>query len=75
MISIELSKREVTTPGLYIMRWNEQTGLVRINGTPQTGWVILRPEKPKESYMSGLPENGQVPPTALLSEPLALSVN
>ena len=75
MIEVSLTNREVTATGLYLMRWKGKTGLVRIVGQPKTGWQILKSnEKTVEVLMSGLPEDGTVPPDALLSEPLALSV-
>ena len=74
MINIELSNREITSPGLYLMRWKGHTGLVRIVGEPQRGWVLLQPESPKETYLASLPEDGKIPSDALFSEPLALAV-
>ena len=75
MIEIPLSSREITATGLYVMRWQKRTGLVRIVGQPKTGWKLLKSnDKTVEALMPGLPEDGSIPPDALLSEPLALSV-
>ena len=75
MIDIKLTSREVTSTGLYLMRWKGKTGLVRIVGQPKTGWRLLPTnEKSAEVLMSGLPDDGSIPGDALLSEPLALSV-
>lgn len=70
MINIELTPRDITGPGLYLMQWKKQTGLVRIVGQPKTGYKIIQPEKAVEHYFQGLPKNGEVPEDALLSEPL-----
>ena len=72
MTNIELSNREITNPGLYIMRWRGNTGLVRIVGEPKRGFTIIQPEKSAETYMAGLPADGQIPNDALLSDPLSL---
>jgi len=73
MIEIQLSNREITGPGLYVMQWNKHTGLVRIVGQPKTGYKIIQPEKPSESYFQGLPATGEIPNDALLSEPLSVT--
>lgn len=70
MLNIELSNKDITGPGLYLMQWKKQTGLVRIVGQPKTGYKIISPEKPSEHYFQGLPEKGEIPADALLSEPL-----
>ena len=75
MISIELTNKEVTTPGLYIMRWKGQTGLVRVVGEPVKGWTILNPANAREAYLAELPKDGLIPKDALMSDPLALSVH
>lgn len=74
MLNIEISNREVAAPGLYIMRWNKKTGLVRIVGEPKKGFQIIAPKDGPETYFAGLPEDGQIPTDALFSEPLALVV-
>lgn len=74
MLNIEVSTREVTNPGLYIMRWKGRTGLVRVVGQPSTGLKIINPEGSAESYMRDLPKDGEVPVDALFSEPLAIVV-
>ena len=75
MVEIQLTNREVTATGLYLMRWQKRTGLVRIVGPPKTGWKLLKPnEKTVEALFPGLPEDGNVPEGALLSEPLTVSV-
>jgi len=74
MLSVEISQREVTNSGLYIMRWKGNTGLARIVGQPSTGLKIIAPEGTPESYMRDLPKDGAIPPDALFSEPLAIVV-
>jgi hypothetical protein len=73
MVNIELSNHEVGQPGLYLMRWQGRTGLVRIVGQPKTGYKIIAPENGPETYFSGLPKDGTIPTDALLSEPLAVT--
>lgn len=73
MLNIPLSSREITAPGLYIMRWNRQTGLVRIVGEPKNGFQIMASSDTPESYIKSLPPQGQIPRDALFSEPLALT--
>lgn len=73
MIEIELTNREVSTPSLYLMRWKNRTGLVRIIAHPGGGWAILKPSG-TEDLMTGLPEDGSIPPDAYLSEPLAVAI-
>jgi len=70
MINIEISSRDINTPGLYIMRWKGQTGLARIVGEPKRGFKIIQPEKTPETYMRDLPLDGQIPDDAQFSEPL-----
>jgi hypothetical protein len=41
MIEVTLTNRDVTATGLYLMRWNKRTGLVRVVGQPKTGWRLL----------------------------------
>ena len=72
MLNVELSNREVAAPGLYIMRWNKHTGLVRIVGEPKRGFIIITPKETPETYMQGLPKDGHIPADALFSEPLAI---
>lgn len=74
MMNVEISHREITTPGLYIMRWQGRTGLVRIVGQPSTGYKIIDPEKPMETYMTDLPKDGAIPLDAYFSEALAIQV-
>ena len=75
MITIELRTRDVRSPGLYLMRWKNETGLVRIISTPGgEGWRLLVPEKGPEHLMKGLPSDGTLPEDAKLSEPLAPQV-
>jgi hypothetical protein len=74
MITIELRSRDIRAPGLYLMRWKNQTGLVRIIAQPDGGWRLLIPEKGPEHLMQGLPFNGTIPDDAMLSEPLAPQV-
>jgi len=74
MLNIEISNREVAAPGLYIMRWQKQTGLVRIVGEPKKGFQIIAPKDTPETYMANLPKDGQIPSDALFSEPLAIVV-
>lgn len=74
MLNIELNHQEITGPGLYIMRWKKQTGLVRIVGQPRTGYKIINPEGTPESYIKELPVDGQIPNDAYFSEPLAIVV-
>jgi hypothetical protein len=72
MQNIEISNREITQPGLYVMRWNKHTGLVRIVGEPKKGFTIIAPEKAAESYFKDMPANGEIPADALFSEPLSI---
>lgn len=72
MLNIEISNREIAAPGLYIMRWKGHTGLVRIVGEPKKGFSIIAPKETPETYMQGLPKDGQIPTDALFSEPLAI---
>lgn len=72
MLNIEISNREIGSPGLYIMRWQGHTGLVRIVGEPKRGFKIIAPENAAESYMKELPKNGEIPKDALFSESLAV---
>jgi len=72
MLNVEISNREITNPGLYIMRWKGKTGLARIVGQPSTGLKIIAPEGTPESYLRELPEKGIIPTDALFSEPLAI---
>ena len=72
MVNIEISNREIGSPGLYIMRWKGHTGLTRIVGEPKRGFKIIQPEGTPETYMQGLPKDGAIPPDALFSEPLAI---
>lgn len=74
MLSVELNKNEITTPGLYIMRLKSNTGLVRIVGQPRTGYKIINPENAAETYMKDLPKDGSIPTDAYFSEPLSLVV-
>lgn len=74
MLSVELSNREITGPGLYIMRWKGRTGLARITGNVSKGFKLIAPEGTPETYMTDLPKDGQLPNDALFSEPLALVV-
>jgi hypothetical protein len=75
MIEVTLTNRDVTATGLYLMRWNKRTGLVRVVGQPKTGWRLLPvTDMSVECLMSGLPADGVIPADALLSEPLALTV-
>jgi len=71
-MDIEISKRDITAPGLYLMRWQKRTGLVRIVGEPKAGYTILTPEKPLEAYLPDLPKDGKIPEGALFSEPLQI---
>lgn len=71
-MQIEISNREINTPGLYIMRWQKHTGLVRIVGEPKKGFTIIAPKEGPESYSAKLPPNGIIPQDALFSEPLAI---
>lgn len=73
MLNIEISNREITTPGLYLMRWKKHTGLVRIVGEPKRGFTIITPKDTPESYMQGLPKDGHIPDDALFSEPLSVT--
>jgi len=72
MLNIEISNREVTNPGLYIMRWQGRTGLARIVGQPSTGLKIIAPEGTPETYLKELPKDGIIPNDALFSEPLVI---
>jgi|PlaIllAssembly_1097288.scaffolds.fasta_scaffold91215_5 hypothetical protein len=75
MVNIELRNRtDIGTPGLYLMRWQGRTGLVRIVGQPKTGYRIIVPEHGAETYLDGLPKDGSIPTDALISEPLAVTV-
>jgi len=69
-MNIEISHRDITGPGLYIMRWNGHTGLTRVVGDAKRGYKIIQPEGTPETYMRGLPEDGHIPDDALFSEPL-----
>jgi hypothetical protein len=74
MVQIELTNRDIRTTGVYLMKWKNKTGLVRIVGQPRTGWMILKPnENSVEFLRTDLPEDGSIPGDALLSEPLALT--
>lgn len=73
MLNIELSNREITGPGLYIMRWQGHTGLVRIVGQPKTGYSIINPENAPETYFKNTPKGGAIPNDALFSEPLTVT--
>lgn len=72
MLNVEISNREIAAPGLYIMRWQKHTGLARIVGEPKKGFKIIHPEGTPETYMQNLPKDGEIPPDALFSEPLAI---
>jgi len=72
MTNIEISRREITSPGLYIMRWQGRTGLARIVGTVSTGLKIIAPEGTPETYLRDLPKNGAIPNDAFFSDPLAI---
>lgn len=72
MLTIEVSNREINSPGLYLMRWKGRTGLCRIVGQPSSGLKIIAPKDTPETYMTGLPADGQIPTDALFSEPLAV---
>ena len=72
MLNIEISNREITNPGLYIMRWQGRTGLARIVGQPSTGLKIIAPEGTPETYLKELPKDGIIPNDALFSEPLSI---
>ena len=74
MIEITLTPRTIGQPGLYLMRWNKHTGLVRIVGQPRDGFKIITPENAAESYSQAIPTNGEIPPDALFSEPLSVVV-
>ncbi len=74
MVSIEISKRQIGSPGLYIMRWQNRTGLVRIVGEFRKGFRIIAPKDAPETYMAKLPKDGQIPDDALFSEPLSIVV-
>ena len=74
MVNIEISHREVTNPGLYLMRWKGRTGLARIVGQPSTGLKIIAPENTPETYLKDLPKDGMIPTDALFSEPLSVVV-
>lgn len=71
MTTIEISKREINAPGLYIMRWKGHTGLVRAVGQPRTGFTLIAPKETPETYMA-VPEDGQIPADAFFSEALAI---
>ena len=73
MLNIELSNREITGPGLYIMRWKGHTGLVRIVGQPKTGYQIINPPTAPETYFKDTPKDGVIPNDALFSEPLTVT--
>ena len=70
MITIELTNQPIMNPGLYIMRWRGRKGLVRIVGKPDPGFNIINPPNAPESYFQDAPHD--IPPDALLSEPLVL---
>ncbi len=72
MINIEISNREITAPGLYVMRWQGRTGLARVVGQASRGFKIIAPESAPETYMRELPKDGQIPNDALFSEPLTI---
>ena len=72
MVQVEISNREITNPGLYVMRWKGKTGLARIVGQPRTGLKIIAPEGTPETYLKDLPKDGLIPTDALFSEPLAI---
>ena len=72
MLNVEISNREITNPGLYIMRWKGKTGLARIVGQASTGLKIIAPEGTPETYLRDLPPNGIIPTDAMFSEPLAI---
>lgn len=73
MVNIELSNRDIGQPGLYLMRWQGRTGLVRIVGQAKTGYRIIAPENGAETYLAGLPKDGAIPTDALISEPLVVT--
>jgi hypothetical protein len=73
-MNIELNNRELTTPGLYVMRWKGRTGLVRVVGQQRTGFNLINPENTPETYMADLPKDGLIPPDAVFSEPLNITV-
>lgn len=76
MIEVELTDRDINATGLYLMRWKNRTGLVRVVGQPKTGWRLLPvTDKSVECLMPGLPKDGGIPTDALFSEPLALHAN
>ena len=72
MTEIQLNNREITAPGLYMIKWQGRTGLARIVGTPSKGFKIIAPENGKETYLSGLPADGQIPLDAQFSEALVV---
>lgn len=74
MLNVDISKREIASPGLRIMRWKGHTGLVRIVGSSQSGYKIIAPKDGAETYMKDLPADGQIPADALFSETLAITV-
>jgi hypothetical protein len=74
MMEITLSNREIAAPGLYLMRWQKRTGLVRVVGEPKRGFKLIAPANALEVYMDGLPKDGAIPTDALFSEPLAVKV-
>ena len=74
MLSIEISQKEINTPGLFIMRWQKRTGLARVVGTPKSGFKLIQPDNASEAYLTGLPKDGIIPADALFSEPLAVVV-
>lgn len=76
MIEVELTNRDVNATGLYLMRWKNRTGLVRVVGQPKTGWRLLPvTDKSAECLMPDMPKDGSIPEGALLSEPLAVHVD
>ena len=74
MLNVEISNREIGQPGLYLMRWQKRTGLVRIVGEPKRGFKMIAPENAAETYLSGLPKDGMIPTDACFSEPLSVVV-
>jgi hypothetical protein len=74
MVTIDISNREITSPGLRLMRWKGQTGLVRIVGEARKGFKIIAPPDSAESYLKTLPKDGEIPADALFSETLAIQV-
>ena len=75
MTNLDLTSNELTSPGLYIMRWKGRTGLVRVVGEPKSGYRLLNPENPKETLMTDVPPGGAIPPDAKFSDALNLVVS